>query len=82
MSCFDFSVARCLLTVVVAEQGECCGAAAERQDKTAPFDLTHSPSADVVADLHAIDYLAARANNRARTFVVHHNSEQLHIGRL
>jgi len=82
MTYLDFGVARCSLTVVVAEQRECREAAVERQDKAAPFNLAHFPAADVVADLHAIDFVVARANDGACAFVVHNNSKQLHIGRL
>src|SRR5215813_13216321 len=75
-------VTRCLLTVVVAEQREGRESAVEREDKTAPLDLSDFPSADVVADLNTIDFRAVRANNGARTFVIHHDTKQLHIGRL
>ena len=76
------SVAGCLLTVIVAEQRERRKATVKRENKTAPFDLGDFPSADVVTDLDAVDFLGARANNGARAFVIHHDAKQLHIGRL
>src|SRR5262249_19978835 len=36
----------------------------------------------VVADLDTINFRGARTHNGARAFVIHHDTKQLHIGRL
>jgi len=76
-------VARCLLTVVVAEQreGSRIGRREIKQDGAPSIWLTfHPPMSSPIWT--AIDFLGARANNRACAFVIHHDTKQLHVGRL
>src|SRR5712691_8310595 len=68
-------------TAVATEQRERRQAPVERQNQTAPVDLSDLPSADIVADLHAGDLRRSRTNDGARAFAVYHDTENSHIRR-
>src|SRR5712691_3700525 len=68
-------------TAVATEQRERRQAPVERQNQTAPVDLSDLPSADIVADLHAGDLRRSRTNDGARAFAVYHDTEERHVRR-